>query len=120
MSRCPGLHCDGCGNGGRLAAILAAGGAAVAAVAAFAEEILVTIGTAVAVALALAVVLAVRAWRRGWRPRTVIAWEPYTPLPEPEPARALPAPQAVTNNYFYGVTPEQVAGAIARQQIERG
>ena len=119
MNGCPGLHCPGCrDHPGRAAGSLGAAAAVIALVAEFAAEILVTIGTAVALALALAAVLAVRAWRRGWRPRTVIAWDPYTPLPEPEPARALPAPQTVTNNYFYGVTPEQVAGAIARQQIE--
>lgn len=114
MSRCPGLHCDGCGRGGALAAILAAGAAAIAAVAAFAEEILVAIGAAAAAVLALAVLAAVRAWRRGWRPSLdpVVA---YTPLPEPETRRALP-PQQFHLHLHGPLTPEQLAEIAAMRQ----
>jgi hypothetical protein len=72
--------------------------------------------------LALAAWVLVRMYRRG-QLAPVVAWQPHAaiPAPEAEPvtgrvARALPEPQTVTNNYFYGVTPEQVADAIARQQ----
>lgn len=118
MSRCEGLHCDGCGHGGgRWLVILGAIGAAGTALAALAEDLLIAAGTAVLAALAAVVLLAARALRRGWRPslNPVVAWNPYTPV-ESRHAGALPAPQTVIVNIYGTPTPGQLAEVAAIRQ----
>ena len=119
MSRCPGLHCPGCGDVS-LSTILALAAAVAAVVLAviFAAVIIITVAVVVAVLLALAAFFGVRAWRRGWRPSLdpVVA---YTPLPEPERARPLRAQEF--HLHLHGpLTREQLAEAaevIRRQAI---
>ena len=67
VSKCPDLHCEGCG-GGKTAAVLALTATLIAAVIAVAAELLIIIGTIVAVTFAVLGYAAVRSWRRGWRP----------------------------------------------------
>ena len=106
------------GGGGQLATV-AGGAAAIGAVIWLVLTFLWVIAAIVGVALVLVAAGLVWLARHGGEVATVTR----AALPPPEaapvtarPVQALPAPQTVTNNYFYGVTPEQVADAIARQQ----
>jgi hypothetical protein len=118
MSRCPGLHCDGCGGGElvKWGAVLAVAGLAV--------WWLITIVwlLAVLVGLVLVAVIAGLIWlaRHGGDVATVAhaALPAAEAIPlESRPARALPAPQTV-NNYFFNATPEQMAEVVRRQAID--
>lgn len=125
------------GGGGSGKTVLAAvvalvllGGGGAAAIAAFVTDVLEVLGAMVGFIFAVVVFFVVRAWRKGWRPSLVLAWQPPVALPArrvtPIAARrveALPAPPVVnysplTVNNFYVTTPEQAAELAARRGIE--
>lgn len=96
--------------------LLASGGTA-AAVAGFLTSLVWVIGSIVVSLIALIALVVVLAYRRGWRPSLdpVVA---YTPLPEPEPARALP-PQEFHLHLHGAVTREQLGDVAALREISR-
>jgi len=124
MSRCPGLHCDGCGRGGGVLAALAATVAAGAVVAEFLVDLLIAAGTVVGLALTVAVVVLTRMKRQGqlslhpdglWQPGAVRPVSSPAPVTG-RPARALPAPQELHVHIYGTPTREQLAGLAAIQQ----
>jgi hypothetical protein len=125
VSKCPDLHCEGCG-GGEAAAVVAVAAAMIAAVIAVAAKVLIIIGTIVAVTFAVLGYAAVRSWRRGWRPslNPVVAWQPHVAIeaePRPvtaRPAQALPAPQQIHIHFhFHGLDAGQAAEVVRRQAV---
>ena len=100
------------------AGVLLAGGGTVAAITGFLTSLVEVAGAVIISLIALAALIVVLVYRRGWRPslNPVVAWNPHAvaEAQNPRPVPARPGPQIVNN--FYGVTPEQVADAIARQQ----
>jgi hypothetical protein len=125
MSRPDGAHTHGSGGDARGLGLLAAAvvifGSAGAAIVAFITEVLEVLGAMVGLTLAAVVFFAVRAWRKGWRPRLVLAWQPHAALPgrqatpiAAQTVQALPAPQHF-HVHYHGVTAEQVA-EVAEQQ----
>jgi hypothetical protein len=125
MSRCPGLHCPGCGDSGGwwIVGGVVAAGAVVYAARHFIELVVRFAALTVLGLAVLAASVAVIVWmaRRGGDVATVS----HGALPAPErpaltarPAREVPAavqPQQITNN-FYGYRPADVARAVAEQQ----
>lgn len=104
------------------AAFLGGGGAA--AIVAFVTDVLEVLGAMVGFIFAVVVFFAVRAWRKGWRPSLVLAWQPPVAVSgssarpiASQPVQALPAPRVQINN-FYVTTPEQAAELAARREIE--
>jgi hypothetical protein len=130
MFRCPGLHCDGCGDGGGLASILALVPAALAAVAVavfvLAHLVAIAAGVAVLAVVTLAAVLFLRRFMVvDWAPRRVPAALPVpaTALPVPAaeavsaPRRAaIEAPAQHLHIHVHGLAPEDAA-AVIRQAV---
>jgi hypothetical protein len=128
--RCPGLHCDGCGDGGGLASILALVPAALAAVAVavfvLAHLVAIAAGVAVLAVVTLAAVLFLRRFMVvDWAPGRVQAALPVlaTALPVPAaeavsaPRRAaIEAPAQHLHIHVHGLAPEDAA-AVIRQAV---
>jgi hypothetical protein len=124
--RCPGLHCDGCGDGGGLASILALVPAALAAVAVavfvLAHLVAIAAGVAVLAVVTLAAVLFLRRFM-------VVDWAPAA-LPVPATALPVAAAEAVSaprraaieapaqhlHIHVHGLAPEDAA-AVIRQAV---
>ena len=129
--RCPGLHCDGCGDGGGLASILALVPAALAAVAVevfvLAHLVAIAAGVAVLAVVTLAAVLFLRRFMVvDWAPGRVPAALPVpaTALPVPAAAEAVSAPRRAAieapaqhlHIHVHGLAPEDAA-AVIRQAV---
>jgi hypothetical protein len=122
--RCPGLHCDGCGDGGGLASILALVPAALAAVAVavfvLAHLVAIAAGVAVLAVVTLAAVLFLRRFMVvDWAPAAL----PVTALPVAAaeavsaPRRAaIEAPAQHLHIHVHGLAPEDAA-AVIRQAV---